>query len=140
MTKLKAIVRHIARHEAHHNQSNRYKAESRSRLRRLANLGTLAHQPAIAAYCKVADSERETVIENLLMQKMGSNPKHMKIFKEIRKAKDEERKALQHDGDTEVWDDRKPELPDGRKGTLSEHTSEVRLAAVACGGSPSVAG
>ena len=38
LTKFKAIVRHITRHEADHDQSNGFKAESRNRLRRLANL------------------------------------------------------------------------------------------------------
>ena len=55
-------------------------------IRRLPGLGTLAHQPAIAAYCKVTKQERDTIIESLLMQKVGSNPKMMKQFKEMREA------------------------------------------------------
>ena len=110
LAKFKAIVRHITRHEANHQQGNGFKAESRSKLRRLANLGILAHQPAVVAYCKVSDIERETILESLLTPKVGSNPKIMKIFKEMRKTNEEAKKALQHDGDPEVCDDRAPQI------------------------------
>ena len=56
------------------------------KLRRLASLAILAHQPVVAAYCKVTDNEREAIIESLVLQKVGSNPKHMKIFKDMQKA------------------------------------------------------
>ena len=75
----KAIVRYIMRHEA----------EGRNRLRRLAKLGIIGHQPAIVAYCKVSMEERDTIIERLLKQKVGSNPKRMKTYYEYKKAVDE---------------------------------------------------
>ena len=89
MAKLKGIVRHIARREANHQQGDWFKTESRRKLRRLARLGILAYQPAVAAYCKVSDKERETITESLLTQKAGGNPKNMKIFKERRKTNEE---------------------------------------------------
>ena len=66
-----------------------FRAESRVDLRRLAGLGTLAHQPAIDAYCSVTEHERNLIIESLLMQKVGSNPKAMKQYKEVREANDD---------------------------------------------------
>lgn len=116
LAKFKPIVRHITRHEANHQQGNWFKAEGRSKLRRLANPGILVHQQAVVAYCKVPDTERDTIIESLLTQKVGSNPKHMKIFKEMRKTNEKAKKALQHDGESEVCDDRTPKLPDRFKG------------------------
>ena len=78
----KAIVRHIMRHEVENEQSKWFKAEGRNRLRRLAKLGIIGHQLAIVAYCKVSMEERDTIIECLLKQKVGSNPKNMKIYVE----------------------------------------------------------
>ena len=52
----------------------------------MAALGTLARQPAIAAHCMALADERDTIIESLLMQKVGSNPKAMKQYKERPKA------------------------------------------------------
>ena len=67
---------------------------------------------------------------------MGSKPKSMKIFKEMRKTNEEAKEALQHDGDPEVCDDRTPKLPDRGKGTLSERTSEISLTGVLVMGCP----
>ena len=39
LAKFKAIVRHITKHEANHQQAEWFKAESRLKLRRLASLG-----------------------------------------------------------------------------------------------------
>ena len=140
LAKFKAIVRHIARHEANHQKGDRFKVESRNKLGKLADLGIGAHQPAVAAYCKVSDKERETFIGSLLTQKVGSNHKNMKIFKVMLKTNEEIEEALQHDGDPEVSDDRTPNLPDRGQGMLSERTSEISLAGDAHDGMPSVAG
>ena len=77
---IKPIVRHIMRHETAVDQSKSFHAGSKNRLRRFAKLGLLAHQPAIAAYCKVIEEERGVIIESLLQQKVGSKPKSMKVY------------------------------------------------------------
>ena len=45
----KAIVRDIMKHEASIEDGPLFKAEKRDKIRRLAGLGVLAHQPAITA-------------------------------------------------------------------------------------------
>ena len=63
-----------------------FNVENRKKLRRRAKLGILAHQPAVATYCRVTESERETIIENLLKQKVGCNPKSVEVFHDMEKA------------------------------------------------------
>lgn len=140
LAKFKAIARHIAKHEANHQQADWFKAGSRTKPRRLASLGILSHQPTVVAYCKVTDKERETIIESLLMQKAGSNPESMRMFKEMRKANEENKKSIQHDGDPEMSDDSNPTLPDRGVGARSERASEISLAGVARGGLLEVVG
>ena len=76
LVKFKAIVRHITRHEANHQQGDWFKVASRSELRRLASLCIFAHQVAVVAYCKVSDEERETIIDSLLTQSGELSQKH----------------------------------------------------------------
>lgn len=71
----KAIVRGITRHEATHEDGLPFKAEKRDHIRRLADLGILAHQPAIVAYTHVTDIERDNGTRCILQQKIGANPK-----------------------------------------------------------------
>ena len=58
--RFKAIVRQIAKHELEPNQSRLFCMESRSRLRRLADLGVYGHQPGIAAHVLTDPDERES--------------------------------------------------------------------------------
>ena len=56
--------------------------EDRSRIRRLANLGIYGHQPGIAALVDPGAEEDQTIVESLLRQKVGCNPKTMKHYTE----------------------------------------------------------
>lgn len=76
----------------------------------------------------------------LLQQQVGSNPRSIKLYKEMRKAEEEKQKAAQHDGHPEVCDGRTPILPDGGTGTLPEHMTAVRLVGVVGGVSFEVVG
>ena len=80
-------------------------------------MGIIGHQPSIAAHCKMGEGEREVVIQSLLQQKVGSNPKVMKQYGEHRK-KELEAKTKQFKtsngarpakGEKE-WGQAKPEL------------------------------
>ena len=42
----------------------------------------MGRQPAIAAYVGMTNEERLRLIRNILLQKVGSNPKTMKIYDE----------------------------------------------------------
>ena len=89
LQKFKAIVRQIMRREATEERAKWSTMEARNKLPRLAKLGITAHQPGVAAYCKRNKEERQIVIESLPIQKVGSNPKAMKLFHEF-KARDVE--------------------------------------------------
>ena len=102
ISKVKAIARHITTYETDHRQTEWFKAESRLHLRRITGLGTFAHQPAVVAYCKVTDDERKIIIENFLRQKVGSSPNSIKLYKEMREANEEKKKAAQRDGRPEM--------------------------------------
>jgi len=80
--RFKAIVRQIAKHELEPQQSNLFKMEGRSRLRRLAGLGIYGHQPGIAAHVAITPEEEERVVEAILRQKVGSCSKTMKQYRE----------------------------------------------------------
>ena len=82
LSRFKAIFRHITRHETKQEQTSWFRMEERPNLRRLAPLGVEGHQPAIAAYVSMTVEERMQVTRNILMQKVGSNPKAMKIYDE----------------------------------------------------------
>ena len=81
----KAIVRDIMKHEASIEDGPFFKAEKRDKIRRLAGLGVLAHQPAIAAYCEVTDEEMENLTRCIMQQKTGSNAKVFKTVRELLK-------------------------------------------------------
>ena len=66
----RAIISDIAVHEAKHDDAMIFKIEQRQHLRRLAGIGVPAHQPAIAAYCKITEEEREKVTLCILQQKL----------------------------------------------------------------------
>ena len=72
------------------------KAEQRQQLTGLAGLGVLAHQPAFAAYCKTSEEKRLKITESLLVQKVGSNPKAMKLSYDM-KARGNEAKRQQQE-------------------------------------------
>ena len=82
--KLKSIIRDIAMHEAKHDDAMIFRVEQRQHLRRLAGLGVLAHQPAMAAFCKTTEEEREKVTLCIPQQKAGSNPKELKNMKKLK--------------------------------------------------------
>ena len=71
LARFKAVCRHIVLHEASHADGKLFKAEQRQKLKRLADLGVLAHQPAIAAYCKATEQERTTITNAILAQKQA---------------------------------------------------------------------
>ena len=73
-------------HDASHIDGKMLKAEQRQRRRRLAGLGILAHQPAIAAYCKVTEEEKTTVINIILQQQVQSIANIVKQIVEPREA------------------------------------------------------
>ena len=54
----KAIVRHVAKHEAEQEKAKWFKADTRSNLRRLNDLGVSGHPPAIKAYCQMTKQEQ----------------------------------------------------------------------------------
>ena len=84
LTTFKAVVRHITQHQTSHLQAKRFTMEARYELRRLAKLGITGHQPAIAAYCKANEEERQDAIEAILKQKVGNNSKEEKRTKNSR--------------------------------------------------------
>ena len=59
--------------------------DDRKKLRRLAKLGIIGHQPSIAECCKMSEEEREIVVDGLLQQEVGNNPKVMKQYRYHRK-------------------------------------------------------
>ena len=64
--------------------------ESRSRLRRLADLGVYGHQPGIAAHVLTDPDEKDKIVEAILKQKVGSNHKTMKQYKEYTAQRNED--------------------------------------------------
>ena len=64
--------------------------EQRQRLRRLADLGVEGHQPAIAAYVKMSEQEKERVALSIISQKVGANPKNLRSYEEHLKRSKEE--------------------------------------------------
>ena len=80
----KAIIRQIARHETTQQQAKWFTMESKTKLGGLAKLGITGHQPAIAAYCKVDDCEKQEITEAILKQKVGSNSKAENTYKEFK--------------------------------------------------------
>ena len=77
----KTIMRDIAMHGAKHDDTMIFRVEQRQHLRRLAGLGVLAHQPAIAEYCKTTEEERGKMALCILQQKSESNPGELKKSK-----------------------------------------------------------
>ena len=68
LARFKEIVRYIMRHEATKEDSSLFVAGKRQELRRLASLGLLGHQPAIAAYCQTTNEESDSIIGSILTQ------------------------------------------------------------------------
>ena len=90
LKKFKAIVRNIATHELDEHQKGMFLMDDRSKLRRLAKLGIQGHQPAIKAFCQISEEEKESIVQSLLQQKVGSNPKSNKAYREFAKRKKEQ--------------------------------------------------
>jgi hypothetical protein len=82
LTLFKAIARQITKHELDDEQARWFLAEERIQLRRLANLGVLAHQPAIMAVTKTTDIEKDILVRSILAQKVGHNIKVDKLYDE----------------------------------------------------------
>ena len=71
--------------------------EQRQRLRRLADLGVEGHQPAIAAYVKMSEQEKERVALSIISQKVGANPKQMRSYEEhLKRSKEETQEDVEH--------------------------------------------
>lgn len=66
-----------------------FNAEKRDKVRKLAGLGVLAHQPAIAAYCEVTEEEMENLTRCIMQQKIGSRSKVSEIVHEFPKKSQE---------------------------------------------------
>lgn len=78
----KSIVREIIRREATRDEISMFKVDRRDELRRLADLGVLAHQPAIGAFCDTTDDERDTITRCIVQQRVGATPKALKTVEE----------------------------------------------------------
>ena len=83
MKLFKAIVRHITRHELDEQQKKWFQMETRAKLRRLAMLGIAGNQPAIAGYCRIQAREQQQIVQAIVQQKIGANPKAIKAHKEF---------------------------------------------------------
>ena len=84
MALFKAIMRHIAKHELPEEQKRMFQMETRAKLRRLAPLGVVGNQPAIAAYCLIDAGESDQIEDAILQQKIGTNGKTMKAYDEFK--------------------------------------------------------
>lgn len=80
----KAMIRHVAKHEGEAKAGKWFQADNRPRLRRLGFFGINRHQPAIAAYCKQIEKEKEEVANAIMKQKVANNPKAEKQLAEHR--------------------------------------------------------
>ena len=98
------------RHEATEEQAKWFTMEARSKLRRLSKLGIIAHQPGVAAYCKTNEEERQVITESLLIQKVGSNPKSMKLYHEL-KARESEAKRNQQESQLDQVESQQLQTP-----------------------------
>ena len=82
MARFKAISRQIFTHEIKQEQAPGFRMEQRKELRRLGKLGIIGNQPAIAAFVEMTSEERKRITRDILMQKVGNNPKAMKQYDE----------------------------------------------------------
>ena len=83
------------KHEASIEDGPLFKAEKRGNMRRLAGLGALAHQLAIAAYCEVTEEGRGNLTRCIVQQKTDANAKVYKFVDEFLK-KSQKQGAYQH--------------------------------------------
>jgi hypothetical protein len=83
LTFFKAIVRQIAKHELAADKAKLFQAEERVHLRRLAKIGVLGHQPAIAAVTQTSPKEKGMLERAIASQKIGHNAKTEKQIKEF---------------------------------------------------------
>ena len=90
LARFKAIVRHIARHEFQDQHTDMFTMDDNSKFRRLAKLGIYGHQLGIAAHVRTTNEEEQGIVEGLLAQKVGSNPKSLQACKDYIRAKAEE--------------------------------------------------
>ena len=89
--RFKAIARYILKHDATREVASWFEMARRQHLRRLAGLAVVGHQPAVAAYIELTKSEKQTIVEAILMQKVGANAKTNATYQELKK--DKKRKA-----------------------------------------------
>ena len=87
LARFKAIVRHIARHELDDLQADMFMMDDCTQFRRLAKLGIYGHQPGVAAHVKTNQEEEQGIVEGLLAQKVGSNPKNHQACRDFLRAK-----------------------------------------------------
>ena len=79
--------------------------EKRANLRRLGPLAVWGNQPATAVHVTMSGNETDVVARSILMQKVGSNPKAMKRYDEMKARKSQrdedhkEDKGGPHDDD-----------------------------------------
>lgn len=83
----KAIFKQITKHEVISAQANWFRSEERVHLRRLADLGILNHQPAVAAFVKTTRQEELEITKAILQQKMGHNSKSEQFIEDFFKDK-----------------------------------------------------
>ena len=66
-----------------------FRFEMRPQWKRLALLGIEGNQPAIAAYCETSREEDDKIAEAIIRQKVGANPKTIKVHVEMTRARKE---------------------------------------------------
>ena len=75
--------------------ANRFKTDSRARLRRLGNLGISGHQPSILAYCEMTKEEKDRVIAAILEQTVANSKKaEMQLEKHRERIKESQGDAI----------------------------------------------
>ena len=85
----KAICRYILHTDLQEEQMKWFRMESRPQWRRLACLGIEGNQPAISAFCETSKEEDESIVEAILIQKIGANSQTIKAHAEVTKARKE---------------------------------------------------
>jgi len=84
LKRFKAICRSITRHELDQTQSSWFDMERRARLRKLGGLAVVGNQPALQVHVKASAEEKAIIARSIMQQKIGSNPKTMKRYEELK--------------------------------------------------------
>ena len=85
----KAICRYVLSNDVQEEQRKWFRGEVRPQWKRLALLGIEGNQPAIAAYCETTAEEDSKIAEAIIRQKVGANPKTIKVHVDMSRARRE---------------------------------------------------